>query len=63
MSERCDGSVGPKYKKTTTKRTLFDGTEIQEIAHEEIGLICLGCYKTPCEEDTKKGLVLQAWDL
>lgn len=55
MSENCDGSVGPKYKKTTQVRTLFDGTEVQETVHEEVGLICLGCFKEPCEEDAKKG--------
>ncbi len=58
MSEHCDGSVVPKYKKSIHKRITFDGTHVEEVAWEEVGLICLGCKKTPCEEDTKKGLTL-----
>lgn len=54
----CDGSVGPLYKKVITKFKDESGVERESIVYEETGLICLGCFKTPCQEDTKKGLVL-----
>jgi hypothetical protein len=58
MSEKCIGESAPKYKKVMQKRTLFDGSKVEELVYEEDGLICLGCYKTPCEEDAKNGWVL-----
>ncbi len=59
MSANCNGESAPKYKKMVHARTLFDGSQVEETVYEEEGMICLGCYKSPCEEDAKKGWTLE----
>ena len=58
MSLHCDGSVVPKYKKVPTE-SKGDSAEFMYV---EVGLVCLGCNKTPCEEDAKKGWTYVTWD-
>ena len=58
MSSKCIGESAPNYKKVKNNRVQFDGTPIEEIIYIEDGMICLGCFKVPCQEDTKKGWTL-----